>query len=199
MGQIMHDVFGPGSNTNVRIVEDYEELERRVAACKRLNMRVVMTSGTYDLFHEGHARYLERARQHGDILIVGVDDDDKVRARKAKPGKPRPFDSERQRMEILCHVRHVDLVFLKKLTDPKWQLIKTVKPDTLVATQETYTEEQLRQLKEFCGEVVVLPPQASTSTTAKIRNLLIGPFAEVRQKLGEVIGFLDDFSAGAGR
>lgn len=38
-------------------------------------MTRVITYGTFDLFHEGHRRLLERARQHGDHLIVGVTTD----------------------------------------------------------------------------------------------------------------------------
>jgi hypothetical protein len=53
-------------------------------------------------------------------------------------------------------------------------LIKAVHPDTLIAVEETYTEEQIKQLAKFCGRVVVLPRQATTSTSAKIRTLQIG-------------------------
>lgn len=180
MGERMHDLFGPGSNQKGRIMTDYEELGGRVAACRSLGIRIVLTSGTYDLWHEGHARYLEAARGRGDLLIVGVDEDTKVRNRK---GEGRPLVGEQERMEILCHSRHVDLVFLKKLGDPKWQLIKTVRPDVLIATEATYTGEQLRDLEEFCGEVVALPPQSATSTTARIRLFLITTVGRVREDL----------------
>ena len=193
MTQKSHDIFGPGSNPSERIMQDYDELASRIAACRALGMRIVLTSGTFDVWHEGHARYLETARQHGDLLIVGVDDDEKVRTRK---GEGRPVVMEKDRMEILCHARHVDLVFLKKLGDPKWHLIKTVRPDVLIATQGTYTEEQLEALKEFCKEVIVLPPQAATSTTARIRMLLIGPINQMEKKLAEVQEFLHDLKRG---
>lgn len=182
-----HDIFGPGSNLTERILEDYDLLAGKVAACRVIGMRIVLTSGTFDMFHEGHARYLETARQSGDILIVGVDNDEKVRQRK---GAGRPIDSERQRAEVLCHSRHIDLVFIKKAEDSKWQLIKTIRPDVLIATQGAYTEEQIRDLKEFCGEVIVLQPQAATSTTARLRTILLGPISEMEAKLAEVQEFL---------
>ena len=193
MPQKSHDIFGPGSNPDERIIENYDLLSEKVAACRTIGMRVVLTSGTFDMFHEGHARYLETARQHGDLLIVGVDNDAKVCERK---GEGRPIDNERQRMEVLCHSRHVDLVFLKKLGDPKWQLVKTVRPDILIATQEIYNDQQLRDLKEFCGEVIVLPPQAATSTTARLRLILLGPIGQMETKLAEVQQFLHDLKHG---
>lgn len=190
-----HDIFGPGSNLTERILEDYDLLARKMAACRVIGMRIVLTSGTFDMFHEGHARYLETARQRGDILIVGVDNDEKVRRRK---GEGRPIDSERQRAEVLCHSRHVDLVFIKKTEDPKWQLIKIVRPDTLIATRGTYGDEHLRDLKEFCGEVIVLPPQAATSTTARLRTILLGPLSEMEAKLSEVQEFLRNLKSKGG-
>src|SRR3989344_6767095 len=94
-----HDIFGPGSNIERRIISDYEEIGRRVIACRHLDLQIVLLSGTFDLYHEGHARYLERAKEHGDILIAGVDDDAKVQRRKNR----LPANSAEDRMEILCH------------------------------------------------------------------------------------------------
>lgn len=154
-----------------RIVSNYEELEELVQALKTIGARIVLTQGTFDFIHIGHFLYLEKAKQHGDVLIVGVDSDDKVRKRK---GPDRPIVSEDERVAMLSHVSHVDLVIIKPSKAPKWSLTKLVRPDTLIATQETYNDRQLEELKEHCGEVVILEPQATTSTTAKLRRLNIG-------------------------
>ena len=189
----MHDIFGPGSNVKERVLQDYEDLGTKVRACKQLGLRIVLTSGSFDLFHEGHSRYLEAARQRGDLLIVGVDEDEKVRQKK---GRNRPIVTEEHRCEILCHTRHVDLVFLKRLGDPQWQLIKTVRPDVLIATQETYNEQQLVELRQFCGEVIVLPPQSANSTTSRIRLLLMGTAEEVRARLAAAVDDVNKFLDG---
>ena len=122
------------------------------------------------MVHIGHARYLEEARRHGDFLIVGVDSDKKIKARK---GPERPVVPQAERLEMLTHLRCVDVVMLKELKDKKWQLIKTVRPDVLIATKETYNKTQLKALKKYCGKVVVLAPMATTTTSAKIRLLQI--------------------------
>jgi bifunctional ADP-heptose synthase (sugar kinase/adenylyltransferase) len=84
---------------------------------------------------------------------------------------------------MVAHLRPVDVVVLKELNHPKWHLIKTVKPDVLIATKETYNKKQLKELKKYCGEVVVLEPMATTSTSAKIRKLQIGTAKSLGQAL----------------
>jgi rfaE bifunctional protein nucleotidyltransferase chain/domain len=163
-----------------RFVDDKKKLAEIVDALRTMGAKIVLTQGSFDFIHIGHFIYLEKARKHGDILIVGVDNDEKVRRRK---GPDRPIVSEDERVKMLTHVRHVDFVTLKHYDDPKWSLIKLVKPDVLVATEDTYTSDQIKQLKKYCGEVVVLEPQATTSTTAKLRRLNIG----MSQKMKEAV------------
>lgn len=185
------DIFGPGSNPTSRIFRQLPELLRKIEGCRQLDLRIVLTSGTFDLTHVGHLRYLEEAAKRGDILIVGVDSDEKVRQRKNDVR--RPIVSEDERMEILCHQRSVGAVFLKQADEERWALIKAVRPDVLVVTKETYSEDTLAELQELCGEVVVLEPQATTSTTARIRKLLIGQASEIRQQLRAAFESVDHY------
>src|SRR3989344_3379019 len=157
--------------TRGRYIEDKKKLFNLISALRTIGAKIVLTMGAFDFIHIGHFLYLEKGRQHGDVLIVGVDSDAKVRARK---GPERPIVHEDERVRMLTHVRHVDIVTLKRLDDPKWALIKLIRPDTLIATKETYTKEQVKQLKKYCGEIVILEPQATTSTTAKLRRVNIG-------------------------
>ncbi len=197
MAAKMQDIFGPGSNVQGRVFRSLDQLAPVIEACKLLELRVVLTSGTFDLLHVGHGRYLEQAKQRGDVLVVGVDSDGKVRKKK---GPHRPVVHEDERMEIVCQNRSVDLVYLKQETDPKWHLIKAVRPDVLIATQETYGAGELEALKEYCGEVVVLESQATTSTTARVRSILIGPVEAVKERLRaaveDVNAFLDNLTGG---
>ena len=88
-------------------------------------MKVVLTSGSFDILHEGHSMYLEAARQFGDFLIVGVDSDQKIRQRK---GTHRPAVPEMERLRMVTHQRGVGLVTLKGLEHERWALIKAVSP-----------------------------------------------------------------------
>jgi len=173
-----------GSNVDERYIPDYNRLSEVVEAFKTVGLKIVLTMGTFDLIHVGHFLYLEKAKSHGDVLVVGVDSDEKVRARK---GPDRPVVSEDERVRMLTHVRHVDVVTLKPATSKKWELIKLIRPDVLIATKETYTPEQIKALEEYCGEVIVLEPQATTSTTAKLRRLNIGFANKMKTAVAEAV------------
>lgn len=163
-----------------RRIKDIEDLKTVVDSLRALGAKIVLTQGSYDLVHIGHARYLEAAKKHGDILIVGMDNDEKIRSRK---GPDRPVVPEDERLEMVLHLKPVDFVYLKKMDDPKWNLIKTVKPDVLIAVDETYADPELAELKSYCGEVVVLERQATTSTSAKIRLMQL----KTAKKLEEIL------------
>ena len=152
-----------------RFIETREELKEVVQRIRSAGLTIVLTMGTWDMLHIGHDRYMREARMRGDILIVGADDDKKAQVRK---GENRPVVPQDERLEMLCHQRYVDLVILKSIDDAQWLLIKTVRPDILIAVEGTYTPEQISEIAAFCGEVVVLPRQAETSTSAKIRRLV---------------------------
>jgi len=177
-------IFGNGSNPEARFIEDRDTLERYADACRQLQLRIVLTSGTFDILHVGHAGYLEKAKSYGDILIVGVDSDEKVRERK---GPDRPVVPERERVKMLSHLRSVDIVTIKHPDQPHWDLIRKVKPDTLIITQETYDEATIKKLEEICGEVICLEPQAITSTTAKIRLLQIGWSSKIKEPVKQTL------------
>lgn len=179
-GENLHIALG----SKGRAIPNLDQLTEIVQALRTIGARIVLTQGTFDFIHIGHFLYLEKARSHGDILIVGVDSDAKVRARK---GPDRPIVHENERVQMLTHVRHVDFVTLKAADMPKWHLIKLVRPDVLIATKETYDDKQLKQVQKLCGEVIVLEPQATTSTTAKLRRLNIGLSNKFKDAVTEAI------------
>jgi len=172
-------LFGQYSSQS-RIIKNHKQIKDLAIHCRGLGLKVVLTQGTWDMVHVGHARYLESAKKYGDVLIIGVDDDKKVKHRK---GPDRPVVPEEERLEMLTYLRPVDIVFLKRLNDPKWQLIKAIRPDVLVTIADTYNNAQRKALKKYCGEVVVMPRQATTSTSAKIRLLQIN----IAQKIGQAL------------
>lgn len=160
-------IFGDETNLKDRLITDQKKLGELVAHWKGTGLTVVLTSGTWDLFHVGHAQYLEKAKKLGDILIVGVDSDEKVKKRK---GPHRPIVPEEERVQILSHIRHVDVISLKHSKDPADNLIKKVKPDILVVSKTTkHAKQDLQQKKKYCGRVIEFPSQSKTSTSAKVR------------------------------
>lgn len=164
-------IFGDKTSFEDRYIPDHDKLVELVGYWKNLGLKIVLTSGTFDLFHIGHAQYLEKAKELGDVLIVGVDSDQRVKMRK---GPDRPIVPEDERVLILAHCRHADVITLKNADDPSSHLIKIVQPDILVVSKSTkHKDEEVREKAQYTGEIVILEPQAETSTSAKVRLIQI--------------------------
>ena len=167
------NILSPSSRLEDRYIADYKALKNVVDSLKNMGYRIVLTQGVYDMLHEGHAHYLEKARSLGDILVLGVDSDELTRKRK---GPNRPVVPEQERLQMLSHLRSVSILTLRHAKDNIGKLIRTVRPDVLVtstSTKDFNKKGQFAEYEAFCGEIVVLPPQAATSTTARVRELTI--------------------------
>lgn len=84
-----------------------EQLRQLLTAHKERGEKIVLANGCFDLLHVGHVRYLEAARQEGDVLVVGVNDDASVRALK---GLGRPVLPASARATLVAALRAVDYV-----------------------------------------------------------------------------------------
>jgi D-glycero-beta-D-manno-heptose 1-phosphate adenylyltransferase len=190
-------VLSPDVNFADRLVPSLEEMTRVVSHLRGLGYRIVLTSGSFDLIHLGHVKYLARAKELGGILVVGVDSDAKIRRRK---GEDRPMVPEAERLELLAHQRPVDLIYLKREEDPQWGLIRAVEPEVLVLTADhSYTPEQLTALEEIVGEVVVLERQSSVTTSERIRQMYMNLGDKLGPKLAEILPGLIDETLRRGR
>ena len=140
-------ILSPNVNFAERLIPSLEEMTRTVTHLKGLGYAVVLTSGSFDLIHLGHVKYLEAAKAQGDVLVVGVDSDEKIRRRK---GEDRPMVPEVERLELLAFQRPVDLIYKKEDRETRWALIKAVAPDVLVLTEDhSYSAEDLAALEEI--------------------------------------------------
>jgi D-beta-D-heptose 7-phosphate kinase/D-beta-D-heptose 1-phosphate adenosyltransferase len=100
--------------------------------------KVVFTNGVFDLLHRGHVEYLQKARELGDLLILGLNSDDSVRRIK---GPKRPLVNQEDRAAVLSALSCVDhIVFFDEDTPQK--LIEALTPDILVKGAD-YTVEQI--------------------------------------------------------
>lgn len=172
-----------------RIVGSLDEIARLVREARAEGQSVVLTSGSFDLIHLGHVKYLAKAKQFGDVLIVGVDSDAKIRRRK---GSDRPMVPQAERLELLAHQRPVDYVYLKD-DEVRWALIKAVEPDVLVVTEgHSYDEDDQRALAQHCGRIEVLERQASVTTSERIRQMYMHLGDRLGPKLAEVLPGLID-------
>ena len=165
-------IFSLDCCTQDRLIPDYAQLGILVKSLREnFGYTISLVSGSYDMLHIGHCRYLRETKLRADICIVGLDSDVKIQKRK---GHNRPIVPQDERIEMLTHTRYVDIVTLKEASDEKWKLIKVVRPDVLVISERMdYDDGEREALKALCGEVVLLESQATTSSSAKIRKLQI--------------------------
>lgn len=169
-----------------RLIRDFDTLAKVVADLKKKGKKIVLTQGVWDLIHEGHAKYLEAAKSYGDVLIVGLDSDELTRARK---GPNRPIVPEKERIEMLTHLRHVDIVTVRELEHDIGHLIRLVRPHVLVTSSSTADfKDDLKAGKydEYCKKVVTLPPQATTHTSARIRNLTMDGVEQLAREVDKL-------------
>jgi glycerol-3-phosphate cytidylyltransferase len=120
-------------------------------------MKRVLTYGTFDLFHIGHIRLLERARALGDTLVVGLSTDEF----NLKKGKKSVF-SYAERYAILTAIRHVDKVIPEDNWEQKLDDVVAHKIDVFVIGDDW--EGKFDFLTPHC-EVVYLPRTSGISTT----------------------------------
>lgn len=124
----------------------------------------VITFGTFDVFHVGHLRILERARSYGDSLIVGVSTD---KLNIDKKGRS-PVYSQEERGDIIRALKCVDDVFDEESLDLKGEYIRRYQADVLVMGDDW--QGKFDEFNEFC-EVVYLPRTPAISTTEVIEKI----------------------------
>ena len=144
-----------------------EQLVERLKS--RGDQRVVFTNGCFDLVHRGHVDYLSRARDLGDLLILGLNSDSSVRRLK---GPSRPIVDENSRALLLAAFQFIDYVVLFE-EDTPYELIKAAQPDILVKGGDYKPEEIVGYdiVKQRGGQVVTIDFVPGFSTTNIVEKL----------------------------
>jgi len=118
----------------------------------------VITFGTFDVFHVGHINILERAKEQGDYLIVGVSSDELNFAKKNR----YPIYAQKDRIKILESLKFVDEVFVEESLELKPEYIQKYRADVLVMGDDW--TGKFDNMKSLC-DVLYLPRTPSISTT----------------------------------
>lgn len=131
--------------------------------------KIVFTNGCFDILHIGHVRYLREASKLGDILIVGLNNDESVKRLK---GENRPINSVEERYEMLSSFGFIDYVIYFSDNTPQ-KIIEACRPDILVKGGD-YKEEDIVGadfVKRYGGEVKILPYVEGKSTSNIISKI----------------------------
>ena len=153
-------------------VGSLEQVLDRVRQWRERGERIVFTNGCFDLLHVGHVTYLERARRHGQRLVIGLNTDRSVRALK---GAQRPLINQADRARVLAALAAVDAVVLFD-DDTPIELIRQIQPDVL-AKGADYREDEVvgaAEVKAWGGQVVLVPLVDGRSTSGIIERMQDG-------------------------
>jgi rfaE bifunctional protein nucleotidyltransferase chain/domain len=136
---------------------------------KRNGRRVVFTNGCFDLLHPGHIETLEKARNLGDALVVGVNSDRSVRDMK---GAGRPIVPEQERAEVLAALECVDAVVIFDEPTPR-ETVAALLPDVLVKGGDWASDQIIgrAEVEAAGGRVVSVPVVAGYSTSAMVEKI----------------------------
>ncbi|HYH77757.1 MAG TPA: PfkB family carbohydrate kinase, partial [Arthrobacter sp.] len=117
-----------------------DELALELEAQRSQGQRIVLTNGCFDVLHKGHTRYLNQAKQLGDILVVALNSDASVRKLK---GPDRPINTEADRAAVIAALSCVDYVTVFD-TPTASPLIRRLRPE-VYAKGGDYTPEMLEE------------------------------------------------------
>jgi D-beta-D-heptose 7-phosphate kinase/D-beta-D-heptose 1-phosphate adenosyltransferase len=168
-----------------RFVPEHGILLQLIQSLRSMGCTICFVTGVWDLIHIGHAEYIARGKKEAIklypetdhmIMVVGVDTDEFTKLRK---GPDRPVVPQDERLRMLGHLRAVDILTLQYEED---QLFQIVAHDVRIISESTKDLPALEKIQKQCAHIVNLPPQAETSTTARIRRLSFDGAANVLLK-----------------
>ncbi len=169
-----------------RLFTDSNELLKLVEILRSMGCVIALTMGVWDLHHHGHDDYMdlgkeETRKRYPDaehvILVVGVDSDRLTQSRK---GPRRPIIPEDERCLALKHVRPVDIIALQ---DSMTELSDLIPHETRIISESTTDLKSTDEMRKRCEQLVTLPPQATTSTSARVRKLILDGAQQVITRL----------------
>lgn len=137
---------------------------------KKINdKKVVLVTGVFDILHQEHEIFLQKAREQGERLIIGVESD--VRVKKMK-GVGRPINPQKKRVENLIKLQITNDVFILPEQFDKPQdheaLISKIKPDILAVSSHTmHLDKKTKIVEKYGGKVVVVHQQNPLYSSTK--------------------------------
>lgn len=129
-------------------------------------MKIVWTNGCFDILHPGHIELFKVAKSLGDFLVVGIDNDEKVRRDK---GPNRPINTLSFRKSVLESIRYIDIVLSFGSKIELENLIELYSPDILLVGSDWKNGNVVG--KEYAKEVRFFNRVGNYSTTDVISKI----------------------------
>lgn len=151
-------------------IKNISQLEKIIRNSKKSGKRIVFTNGCFDILHAGHIRYLQKAAQKGDLLMVAVNSDSSVRQIKEKG---RPITPQADRAAIVAALECVDYVTIFAETTPL-KIIKRLRPHVLVKGGDWKLTQIVGKglVESHGGKVLTVPYTKGRSTKSFISKIV---------------------------
>jgi D-beta-D-heptose 7-phosphate kinase/D-beta-D-heptose 1-phosphate adenosyltransferase len=130
-------------------------------------MKKVFVNGTFDILHRGHLELLNYAKNLGDYLFVGIDDD--VRA-KEKKGLTRPIHNQEERKFFLENLKSVDVVDIFSSDQELEQMIKKFQPDIMVVGSDWKDKSVIGSY--YAAKLIFFDRVGDYATTKTIQSII---------------------------
>jgi D-glycero-beta-D-manno-heptose 1-phosphate adenylyltransferase len=152
-------------------IKSLEEATKKVAEWKSKGEKIVFTNGCFDIIHLGHVDYLEKARNLGDRLVLGLNTDASVSKFK---GPERPLQDQNSRARVIASFQFIDMVVFFN-EDTPLNLISALLPDVLVKGSDYLAENIVgADVVKKSGGVVktidFIPGYSTTRIVEKIKR-----------------------------
>ncbi len=154
----------------------FKELELKIFCdkCRENSKSIVLATGVFDILHPGHLKFLEKSREYGDVLIVGINDD--IFAREK--GMNRPIQNENDRAYLISGFKCVNYVHIFDRGNRGMDLIQLVQPDIFIMSKTSQNKPEDRTelfelMRELGGKVIVFDAFSTSHSTDIIDNIMI--------------------------
>ncbi len=135
---------------------------------KNPQITIVTTNGSFDIPHIAHVYSLLKAKQHGDILIIGLNSDSSIQQYKSPD---RPINPQSQRALMLAAFSFVDYITIFDETDPR-EFLKTVKPNVHFKSASGFKGIEKDVVEKYGGKIVLEQDVPGLSTTHMIERII---------------------------
>lgn len=143
---------------------------------KRDKKKIVVAGGVFDVLHIGHIRFLQKAKEKGDSLLILLESDSKARQKD----KARPINNQQDRAQLLASLFYVDYVIILGgiLSNEKYdELIFKLNPDIIALTKGSSTKKHAkRQALRLGAKVLEVIPRIKNKSTTRIAEIISKSF-----------------------
>lgn len=137
------------------------------------NQKIVLVGGCFDIVHLGHLRFLEKAKNKGEILMILLESDQNIKKSK---GPQRPINNQKNRATFLTKLKMVDhIIRLPEMKSDQdyFELITKIKPAIIAISQgDQNTAKKLNQAKKIGAQLIEVTKLVKHQSTSKIVEVI---------------------------